>query len=171
MRIPLTTLVTLDEDALAEALIWIDWRSFESEVVTGFSEELADEDAIGMLDEDDPRELVHRGASYAIPLTESGRDRYVMVASVAQILKDRYSVFVDSDSYGGSDTHGFLVLSNAEAEVARRQHADWLSRTFEPLPLGIDGFSGERIPYLGHTPLEGEAEAPAPKKKPFWKVW
>lgn len=171
MRTPLATLVALDEDELSDALIWIDWRSFESEVVTGFSDELAEDDAIGMLDEDEPRELVHRGATYAIPLTESGRDRYVMIASVARILKDRYSVFVHSDSYRGSDTHGFLVLNNAEAEAARRQHADWLSQHFEPLPLGIDGFSGQPIPYLDYTPREGEAEALPPKKKPFWKIW
>ncbi|KRA14986.1 hypothetical protein [Lysobacter sp. Root604] len=171
MRTPLATLVALDEDDLSEALIWIDWRSFESEVVTGFSDELAEDDAIGMLDEDEPRELVHRGATYAIPLTGSGRDRYVMIASVAQILKDRYSVFVHSDSYSDSDTHGFLVLTNTEADLARRQHADWLSRNFEPLPMGIDGFSGKPIAYLGYTPPEGEAEEPAPRKKPFWKIW
>lgn len=170
MRIPLTTLTTLDEDALSEALIWIDWRSFESEVVTGFSDELDEADAIAMLDEDEPRELAHRGTSYAVPLTESGRDRYVMIASIAEILKDRYTVFVHSESYGGSDTHGFLVLPNAEVALARQRHADWLSRSFEPLPLGIDGFSGKAIPYLGHTPADSGTETPA-RKKPFWKVW
>ena len=170
MRIPLETLVTLAEDELSEALIWIDWRSFESEVVTGFSDQLDEADAIGMLDEDDPRELVQRGRTYRIPLTESGRDRYVMIASIAEILQDRYTVFVHSDSYGGADTHGFLVLSNAEAGQARQDHADWLERSFEPLPLGIDGFSGKAIPYLGFVPPPEPGAAPA-DKKPFWKFW
>ncbi|KRA72039.1 hypothetical protein ASD78_16900 [Lysobacter sp. Root667] len=170
MRIPLATLVTLDEDELSEALIWIDWRSFESEVVSGFSDELDEADAIGMLDEDDPRELVHRGQTYLIPLTESGRDRYVMIASIAEILKDRYTVFVHSDSYGGADTHGFLVLTNAEAAQARQHHSDWLERSFEPLPLAIDGFSGKAIPYFGFVPPPESNDAPA-DKKPFWKFW
>lgn len=175
MRIPLATLVTLDEDALSGALVWIDWRSFESEVVEGFSEQLDEDDAIEMLDEESPTDLVHRGVAYRIPLTESGRDRYVMIASVAEILKDRYSVFVHSDSYGGSDTHGFLLLSNADAEHARQHHADWLSANFEPLPMGIDGFSGEAIAYLGHEPpaqasADSRTAAPA-HKKPFWKFW
>lgn len=170
MRIPLATLVTLDEDELSDALIWIDWRSLESEVVTGFSDELDDADALGMADEDDPRELMHLGTTYPIPLTESGRDRYVMIASIAQILKDRYTVFVHSDSYGGSDTHGFLVLPNAEAAEALQRHAAWLSRTFEPLPLGIDGFSGDAIAYLGFTPAQTGTEE-TPRKKPLWKIW
>jgi hypothetical protein len=170
MRIPLETLVTLDEDELSDALIWIDWRSFESEVVTGFSDELDEADAIGMVDEDDPRELVLRGETYRIPLTESGRDRYVMIASVAEILKDRYSVFVHSDSYGDADTHGFLVLTDAEAARARQHHAEWLERSFEPLPLGIDGFSGKAIPYLGSVPPPEPSDA-ATDKKPFWKFW
>ena len=175
MRIPLTTLVTLDEDALSEALVWIDWRSFESEVVSGFSEELAEADAIDMLDEESPTDLVHRGVTYRIPLTESGRDRYVMIASVAEIIKDRYSVFVQRDSYGGSDTHGFLLLTNEDAEHARAHHADWLSANFEPLPMGIDGFSGQAIPYLGHELPSGAptspSSPPSTPKKPFWKFW
>ncbi|RDZ29544.1 hypothetical protein [Lysobacter silvisoli] len=170
MRTPLAKLIALDEDALFDALIWIDWRSFESEVVESFSAELAAEDALTMSDEEDPREIVYRGVSYAIPLTVSGRDRYVMIASLAEILKDRYRVYVHSDSYGGSDTHGFLLLTTAEAEDAEHQHRKWLHDTFEPLDQEIDGFSGEAIPYYGHE-LPESAAKPTTEKKPFWKFW
>ena len=170
MRVPLETLVALDDDGLFESLIWIDWRSFESDVVDAFSQELPDSDAITCVDDEDPREIVHRGTTYPIPLTLSGKDRYVMICSIIELLKDRYTVFVDRESYRGADTHGFLLLTNEEATTAARQHGDWLNRTFERVQPGVDGFSGKTVPYLGHA-LPDVATTGSAGRKPFWKFW
>jgi hypothetical protein len=193
--ISIDRLVTLDEDELQDAFVWIDWRSFEREVLDGFSEQLDPEDALGYADEDSPTEVSYRGLSYTIPLTVSGCDRYVTIHSVAEIIKDRYTIFAEADSASGSDTHGFLILPNADAARLCAEHGGWVKRHLSELALGIDGFSGIKIPYTGREDnnpeidedlarqraadekrrrateariarLRGEGE-----KKPFWKFW
>lgn len=169
MKTPLETLVRLDDDRLGESLVWIDWRSFESEVIESFSDELGDGDAFAYEDEDAPRQVTWRGETYEIPLLESGRDRYVVICSLARILAGHYEVFADADSYHGADTHGFLILSSDEARTARARHSDWLQARFEDLRLGRDGFSGQAIPYTGGpAPIACEERE---AKKPFWKFW
>lgn len=185
-------LVALDEEDLQERFCWIDWRSEEREVVEGFSEYMAAEDALTCVDEDDARTIVWRGDTFAIPLTESGSDRYVMIHSVAEIVKDRYTVWGDPESIGGSDTHGFLILSNAVSDALVAQHPAWVAQHLRRLDPGMDEFNGIRVPWFGHethnphfardraalqdqqTELKrmlADAFNTGAKKKPFWKFW
>lgn len=185
-------LVVLDEEDLQERFCWIDWRSEEREVVEGFSEYMAAEDALTCVDEDDARTIAWRGDTFAIPLTESGSDRYVMIHSVAEIVKERYTVWGDPESIGGSDTHGFLILSNAVSDALVAQHPAWVAQHLRRLDPGMDEFNGIRVPWFGHeahnpdfardraalqdqqTELKrmlADAFDTGAKKKPFWKFW
>lgn len=188
----IAALVALDEDALRDRFCWIDWRSHESEVVDGFSEYMAAEDALTCVDGEDARTIAWSGATFAIPLTETGSDRYVMIHSVAEIVKDRYTVWGDPESIGGSDTHGFLILSNAVSDALMAQHPAWVARHLRRLDPGMDEFNGIRVPWFGHeahapdfehahgavqaqqaelTRMVAEAIDASAKKKPFWKFW
>jgi hypothetical protein len=185
-------LVALDEEDLQERFCWIDWRSEEREVVEGFSEYMTAEDALTCVDEYDARTIVWRGETFAIPLTETGSDRYVMIHSVAEIVKDRYTVWGDPESIGGSDTHGFLILSNAVSDALMAQHPAWVAQHLRRLDPGMDEFNGIRVPWFGHEThapdferehgavqaqqaelkrMVAEAIDAGAKKKPFWKFW
>lgn len=188
----IAALVALDEDDLQERFCWIDWRSEEREVVEGFSEYMTAEDALTCTDGEDARTVVWRGQAHAIPLTGTGSDRYVMIHSVAEIVKDRYTVWGDPESIGGSDTHGFLILSNAVSDALVAQHPAWVARHLRRLDPGMDEFNGIRVPWFGHETHNPDFERDhgavqaqqaemqrrvadaldaGAKKKPFWKFW
>ena len=146
---PIDQLVALDEDAQGEAFVWIDWRSGEDEVVTDFAEQLDPADTLTFREDGDRVVPILRGVEHPVPLTLSGSDRYVMIHSLAELLKDRYTFWRHSDSTG-SDTHGFLVLRNDESAELQRRHPKWVKKYLETLIPGIDGFSGLDIPWWGH---------------------
>lgn len=185
-------LVALDDEALQERFCWIDWRSEEREVVEGFSEYMTAEDALTCVDGEDARTIAWRGETFAIPLTESGSDLYVMIHSVAEIVKDRYTVWGDPESIDGSDTHGFLILSNAVSDALVAQHPAWVAQHLRRLDPGMDEFNGIRVPWFGHEThnpdferehgalqdqqaelkrMVADAFDAGAKKKPFWKFW
>ena len=146
---PIDQLVALNEDEQSEAFVWIDWRSGEDEVVTDFAEQLDPADTLTFREDGDRVVPILRGVERPVPLTLSGSDRYVMIHSLAEMLKDRYTVWRHADSTG-SDTHGFLVLRNDESAELQRRHPKWVKKHLENLIPGIDGFSGLDIPWWGH---------------------
>lgn len=148
-RLPIDELVALDEEDQAEAFVWIDWRSDEDEVVTGFAEQLDDPDSLTFREEEGRVIPILDGVERPVPLTLSGSDRYVMIHSLAEMLKDRYTVWMHADSQG-SDTHGFLVLRNDESAALQQRHPKWVGKYLSALSPGIDGFSGLDIPWWGH---------------------
>jgi hypothetical protein len=164
-RYPIDELVTLhaatqvdDEeaageafDAYHEAFGWIDHRAFESEVVDAFAWQLDDGDVLAWREDDHDRVTpIRNGVEYPVPLTGTGSDRYVMIHSLAEILKDRYTVLLDTASTD-SDTHGVLVLPHAQAAALRQRHPKWMKANLEALSPGIDGFSGLKVPWYGHA--------------------
>ncbi len=188
----IAALVALDDAALQDRFCWIDWRSEESEVVEGFSEAMAAEDALTCVDGEDARTIAWRGETFAIPLTGTGSDRYVTIHSIAEIVKHRYTVWGDPESIGGSDTHGFLILSNTVSDALVARHPAWVAQHLRRLDPGMDEFNGIRVPYFGNeahnpdfqhdraalqaqqTALErvvADALGAGAKKKPFWKFW
>jgi hypothetical protein len=188
----IAALVALDEDALQDRFCWIDWRSHESEVVDGFSEYMTAEDALTCVDGEDARTIAWRGETFAIPLTGTGSDRYVMIHSVAEIVKDRYTVWGDPESIAGSDTHAFLILPNAVSDALVAQHPAWVAQHLRRLDPGMDEFNGIRVPWFGHETHNPDFERDraalqdqqaavermltdafdaGAKKKPFWKFW
>jgi hypothetical protein len=161
----------LDEDAREEAFDayhdafgWIDWRGMEHEVVEAVAWQLDEGDeltyieSINAADPADSVVPIRNGVAHRVPLTGTGSDRYVMLHSLAEILKDRYEIFMESDSAGGSDTHGALVLPHAMAADLRARHGKWMKKNLSTLD-GIDGFSGLAIPWLGHEDAAPEFTA------------
>ena len=185
----IAALVALDEDDLQARFCWIDWRSHESEVLEGFSEHMTAEDGLDYVDQDDPGTIAWRGGTFAVPLTGTSSDRYVMIHSVAEIVKERYTVWGDPESIAGSDTHGFLILSNAASDALVAQHPAWVAQHLRRLDPGMDEFNAIRVPWFGHErhnpdfardhavaqsqqfPYAPVPTAAVAKKKPFWKFW
>lgn len=143
-----------------EAFGWIDWRSMEHEVIEAFAWQLDEGDELTYREDEDEGRVtpILNGVEYRVPLTFTGSDRYVMIHSLAEILKDRYEVFLEADSQQ-SDTHGVLVLPHAQAEVLRQRHAQWMKNALEELQPGLDGFSGLQVPWVGHEDAAPEFAA------------
>ena len=93
---------------------------------------------------------IRNGVEYRVPLTRTGSDRYVMIHSLAEILKDRYATFMEAESHGGSDTHGVIVVPHAQVEELERLHPGWIGKHLATLK-GIDGFSGLEVPRIGEV--------------------
>ncbi|MFC0682553.1 hypothetical protein ACFFGH_32380 [Lysobacter korlensis] len=193
VELAICELVELDGDDLYDQMIWIDWRSFESEVIDSFSERLPAEDRLGYTNEETPTAITYRGKAYRNPLTSTPSDRYVTIFSIAEILKPEYHIYTEKESCDG-DTHGFFLFTDAEFSELCTEHAAWVKDRLRPLALGIDGFSGFNIPYFGneshgdpdlaqkferlHTKMHARHERLLKKiteqlegKRPFWKFW
>lgn len=181
-------LLALDDEELSEAFEWIDWRSFESEVVEAFNAQLPPADHFEMEDEESCKLLRHRGKEYQIPLTETGSDRYVMICSLAEILAGRYQVVQHNETLG-DDTHGIMVLGHDDHAFLKQNHKKWFERYMVDLLKGLDGFSGLDIPYYGNEEVMDSFRSKREKmdqktqerrekslsklsqKPPWWKFW
>jgi hypothetical protein len=127
-----------------DAFVFVDHREEEASIVEYVSEHLAQEDALEVEEDGEQLSVRHRGNSHAIPLKFSPHDRYIMISSLAELLRERYQFFVLKSSLGG-DTHGLLVAVHDDVRgwTAVPDH-------LVPLELGHDYFSGIRVPYLNH---------------------
>lgn len=189
MKSRVSELVEMSTDELYEEMVWVDWKSEEREVIEAFSEQLRPEDGLSYNDADSPTEITYRGQTYNNPLTSTPSDRYVTIFSIAEIVKPDYHIYTETDSCDG-DTHGFLVLSDAQLEELRSIYAKWFKKRLRPLVLGIDGFSGYNVPYHGNESNGDpklaekfeEFNAKLMKRherlmervygtRPFWKFW
>jgi hypothetical protein len=129
------------------AYIFIDHREEEGSIVAFVSERLAPADALAIR-YDRTLFVTFRGQEYRIPHTFSRHDRYVVVSSLAELLKDDYRFFVLVPSLD-SDAHGLLVVPRSVAEGW-----DPLPDHLTVLQLGFDYFGQIKVPYLNH---EGSA--------------
>ncbi len=145
-----STLAEMSEDDLDDYISWIDWRSEEEEVISAVREQTGEPIETVWSEGDYEGEFLvkWRESTFKIPLTISRVDRYVAICSLAEILKENYTFFL-RDGFDESDTHGLLIVSTECAEELRDKFGHWLNEYFHPLELGIDHFSGLRIPYFG----------------------
>ena len=151
MTISVRELVSLDAEERSERFVWIDWRSFETEVIEGIIGFLGEDEALDFQEgEDGGITVLYNARRFAIPLTHTGSDRYVMISSMAEILKDSYVFWLDRESAEGADTHGFLLLTHAQSEELRRVHADWAAEHLLAFEPGFDHFHGIKVPFLHH---------------------
>lgn len=136
-----------DEDAY----VFIDHREEEGWIANAVAERLDSAHRLAVHeDADDGQiELEYAGVRHPVPLQFSPHDRYVMISSLAHLLREHYRFFVLKPSLD-SDTHGLLVAP-AQAVTTWGAVPDHL----EPLELGHDYFHDIRVPYLG-----GEDAAP-----------
>lgn len=172
-------IVSLDEDAFDDALLWVDHRSQEDEIIFEVADYLneplfaewrddklwlcyansesganADSGAnLGSGASAEANAEAHTGSEadkyWLLPLTFTRHDRYVALSSLAEVLKDKYSFWLVEGRLG-DDTHGLLILSHEVALQLQAEHAEWLAATLVPMQLGFDYFNEIKVPYLGH---------------------
>ena len=130
----------------SEAIIWIDWREYDEDVVNYFND---------MMDEPIDIQTVSNGKPYGddivlkkgdkelqIPYGDE-QDRDVTIKYFNDFIKPDYEVrwFVESL---GNDTLGFTVLSGAEwAKLDDEFGADTVRYYFEPINLESNMFNLE----------------------------
>ena len=115
--------------------IVVDWRSEETEVVEAFAAALP-ASVLAWHAEGDLLFLVVHGSRVPLPLTYTPIDRYVTIASIAHALAATHETRVVTASLAG-DTHELVLVPHGTPAPAGT----------EPLVLGVDGFSGKRVPY------------------------
>jgi len=154
----------MDDESLADACVYIDWREEEEAIVEYFAEKLDEADKLAAIWKGDELWIVYNGKEHKLPLTISPKDRSVALSSLAVVLQPKYEFRFLLQS-AGSDTLSFLLLRREEWEELTRSHPDWLNRHFEPMKIGHDYFGDEEIPYVGR-------EGALPKaNKPWWRFW
>lgn len=153
-RPPVAELVRLEADELHEVLAWIQCGDDDREVIAAIAARLEPGDvltAVAVGESAAGRELaapVLDGTRIDVPRTGTDSDAYVLILSLAELLKERYVFYVlDSDD---AYTRGFLIVRVDEAAELARTHRKWLDRHFSTLTWGLDGFSGVDVPWLGH---------------------
>ena len=128
----------------SEAIIWIDWREYDEDVVNYFND---------MMDEPIDIKTVSNGKAYGddivlqkgdkelqIPYVDE-QDRDVTIKYFNDFIKPDYEVrwFIESL---GNDTLGFTVLSGAEwAKLDDEFGADMVRYYFEPIDFESDMFN------------------------------
>ena len=136
----------LDLDDLfdSEAIIWIDWREDDEDVVNYFND---------MMDEPIDIQTVNNGKPYGddivlqkgdkelqIPYGDE-KDRDVTIKCFNEFVKPDYEVRWFTESLG-NDTLGFTVLSGAEwANLEDEFGADTVRYYFEPINLESNMFN------------------------------
>lgn len=168
MPVDMKVLVTLEDEELQEQFEWIDWRSYETEVVEAFSRQINEKDALTYDESEGGLTVTYNGVAYEVPLTKTGCDRYVTICSLAKILEDKYQVWMERESVSGSDTHGILVLPISISQELQHVYPKWASKHLDALYFGIDGFSGRKIPYYGSDYTLNDFHSP---NRPWWKFW
>lgn len=144
-------LVRAGDDDVDGPVVWVDWRSDETEIVDGVSALLAEEDRLDtrVAGSDGRLVVVRRGVEHTLPLTSTRHDRYVAISSLAWLLRDRYELRLLVDSLEG-DTHALIVLTREQSAYLDETYADWSAQHTAPLELGHDYFHGIEVPYLDH---------------------
>lgn len=128
----------------SEAIIWIDWREYDEDVVNYFND---------MMDEPIDIQIVSNGKPYGddivlkngnkelqIPYGDE-QDRDVTIKNFNDFVKPDYEVRWFAESLG-NDTLGFTVLSGAEwANLEDEFGADTVRYYFEPINLESNMFN------------------------------
>ena len=132
-----------------DAYIIVDHREYELAIATGVAERLSPEHTLTAKETDDTILLGFQGQEFAVPLQFTPHDRYIMISSLAHLLREHYRFFL-LESRLEDDTHYVLVADEASVNA-------WgaLPGHLVPLELGYDYFHGIHVPYLG-----GEDSAP-----------
>ena len=128
----------------SEAIIWIDWREYDEDVVNYFND---------MMDEPIDIQIVSNGKPYGddivlkngnkelqIPYGDE-QDRDVTIKYFNDFVRPDYEVRWFAESLG-NDTLGFTVLSGAEwANLEDEFGADMVRYYFEPIDLESNMFN------------------------------
>ena len=134
----------LDDLFDSEAIIWIDWREYDEDVVNYFNDMMAEPIDIELISNGklygDDIVLKHGNKELQIPYGDE-QDRDVTIKYFNDFVKPDYEVrwFIESL---GNDTLGFTVLSGAEwANLEDEFGADTVRYYFEPINLESNMFN------------------------------
>ena len=128
----------------SEAIIWIDWREYDEDVVRYFSDMMDEPIEIGIVSNGkaygDDIVLKNGDKELQIPYGDE-QDRDVTIKYFNYFVKPDYEVRWFTESLG-NDTLGFTVLSGAEwANLDDEFGADTVRYYFEPINLESNMFN------------------------------
>ena len=134
----------LDDLFDSEAIIWIDWREYDEDVVRYFNDMMAEPIDIEIVGNGKPYgdDIVLRKCDKELQIPYGDeQDRDVTIKYFNDFVKPDYEVrwFIESL---GNDTLGFTVLSGAEwAKLDDEFGADVVRYYFEPIDFESDMFN------------------------------
>lgn len=132
------------EDAFweSDALIWIDWREYDEDIIRYFNEKLPDEDKIDFECKDSDKErgvdiiLKRDGACMPIPYADAYMDRDTTLISIQKYIAPKYQI----RCYAGSlacDTLAFCMYPAEEWNRLEQEFgAEMVNRYFVPVQEG-----------------------------------
>ena len=128
----------------SEAIIWIDWREYDEDVVNYFNDMMDEPIDIQTVSNGKPYGddivLKHGNKELQIPYDDE-QDRDVTIKYFNDFVKPDYEVRWFAESLG-NDTLGFTVLSGAEwANLDDEFGADTVRYYFEPIDLESNMFN------------------------------
>ena len=128
----------------SEAIIWIDWREYDEDVVNYFNDMMAEPIDIQTVSNGKPYGddivLKNGNKELQIPYGDE-QDRDVTIKYFNDFVKPDYEVRWFAESLG-NDTLGFTVLSGAEwAKLNDEFGADTVRYYFEPIDLKSNMFN------------------------------
>ncbi|MFR2414335.1 MAG: hypothetical protein ACLS7C_03045 [Veillonella nakazawae] len=134
----------LDDLFDSEAIIWIDWREYDEDVVNYFNDMMDEPIDIKTVSNGKPYGddivLKHGNKELQIPYGDE-QDRDVTIKYFNDFVKPDYEVRWFAESLG-NDTLGFTVLSGAEwANLEDEFGADTVRYYFEPINLESNMFN------------------------------
>ena len=128
----------------SEAIIWIDWREYDEDVVRYFSDVMAEPIDIEIVGNAKPYgdDIVLRKGDKELQIPYGDeQDRDVTIKYFNDFVKPDYEVRWFTESLG-NDTLGFTVLSGAEwAKLDDEFGADTVRYYFEPIDFESDMFN------------------------------
>lgn len=134
----------LDDLFDSEAIIWIDWREYDEDVVRYFNDMMAEPIDIELVSNGKPYgdDIVLRKGDKELQIPYGDeQDRDVTIKYFNDFVKPDYEVRWFAESLG-NDTLGFTVLSGAEwAKLDDEFGADTVRYYFEPIDFESDMFN------------------------------
>lgn len=140
-------LTSLDEDEFEDVFIVIDHRDLEEDLIESVSKKI--QESLEPYRQGEELWISLAEQKYRIPITLTRHDRYVAISSLAEILVEKYSFWLDKHCLE-DDTHYVLVLSKQVSDDLMNNYADFLNEKLIELKLGYDYFNGIDIPYYSN---------------------
>lgn len=123
----------------------IDWRHEDDLIVRDFASKLENENLSAEATDEGLR-VNYNGANYNIPLTFSGKDRYITIRGLIGILKDKYEIRAFDESLG-SDTHVFYIKPKEWWAFMDANFPERMKEIFYPVDDELDFFEGRARMY------------------------
>ena len=125
--------------------VGIDWKHEDDLIVRDFASKLENEN-LSAEETDEGLRITYNGEEYEIPLTFSGKDRYITIRGLIDTLRDKYEIRVFEDSLG-SDTHIFYIKPREWWAFMDTNFPERMKEIFYPVDNELDFFGGRARIY------------------------